>query len=50
MQYNCENAQYPDMVIEITRWTSKKIGGKDLMKLADQYIVNSSGDINLVVG
>lgn len=49
-QYIYLGAHYPSVVIEIAYSQSKKEGGKNLEKLADQYIVQSDGNINLVVG
>ena len=48
-QYKHRAAQYPGVAIEVAYSQSKKEGGKILSKLADQYIVESSGGIKLVI-
>lgn len=49
-QFKHENAKFPGVVIEVAFSQSQKDGGKDLGKLAEQYIVESSGNIKTVLG
>jgi hypothetical protein len=49
-QFVYEAAKFPGVVIEIAYSQSRKDGGKDLARLADHYIVESSGSINMVIG
>lgn len=49
-QLRYEGARWPPFIIEIANSQSKKRGGKDLSKLADQYIIESSGNIQAVLG
>ena len=42
--------KYPSLVIEVAKSQTHKRGGKDLTKLADKYIVESSGNIQTVLG
>ena len=42
--------KYPSLVIEVAKSQIHKRGGKDLTKLADKYIVESSGNIQTVLG
>jgi len=49
-QFLYQAAEFPGVVIEIACSQSKKNGGKDLAKLADHYIVESSGNIKMVIG
>ena len=46
IEFRYKSAQYPGVVIEIAYTQS----GKDLQKLADHYIVESSGNIQTVIG
>ena len=46
MQLKYKGARYPSLIIEIAYTQS----GKDLTKLADQYITESSGSIRTVIG
>ena len=49
-QFLYNTAEYPGVVVEIAYSQSKKDSGKDLAKLADHYIVESSGNIKMVIG
>jgi len=49
-QFRCEGARWPTFIIEVANSQSKEDGGKDLAKLADQYITESSGNIQAVLG
>ena len=49
-QFTYDGARWPPFVIEIANSQSKKDGGKNLPKLADQYITESSGNIQTVLG
>jgi len=49
-QLRYEGARWPTFIIEVANSQSKKGGGKDLSKLADQYITESSGNIQAVLG
>lgn len=42
--------EYPGLVIEVAKSRTQKQGGKDLLKLADKYIVRSDGSIQTVLG
>ena len=50
MQFTYKAAKYPSLVVEIAYSQSSKNGGKNLSKLADQYITESNGSIRTVVG
>ncbi|MCJ1250788.1 hypothetical protein MMC30_008016 [Trapelia coarctata] len=50
MQFKYNGAHYPSLIVEIANTQSKKDGGKDLPKLADQYITESGGSIRTVIG
>ena len=49
-QFKYRGAHYPSVIIEVTDSTSKKRKGKNLHRLADQYITESSGSIGTVIG
>lgn len=49
-QFLYDTARYPGVVVEVAYSQSQKDGGKDLAKLADQYIIESSGNIKMVIG
>lgn len=49
-QFLYNTAEYPGVVVEIAYSQNKKDSGKDLAKLADHYIVESSGNIKMVIG
>lgn len=42
--------KYPSLVLEVAKSQTHKRGGKHLLKLADKYIVESSGNIHTVLG
>lgn len=50
MQFKYTGAQYPSLIVEIAYTQSRKDGGKNLMALAEQYITESSGSIQTVIG
>lgn len=50
LQYRHMAAKYPGLVIEVAYSQSSRSGGKDIRRLADKYIVESSGNVKLVVG
>ena len=52
MQFGDDGAKYPGLIIEVAnaQQSKKDGGGKELSKLADQYIVESSGNVRTVVG
>lgn len=45
-----KDIQYPGLIIEIANSQSKKDMEKYISKLADQYIVESNGSIQTVIG
>lgn len=49
-EFGHKDAQYPGLIIEVANSQSKKDGGKDIPKLADQYIVESNGSTQTVIG
>lgn len=49
-EFGQNDAQYPGLIIEIANSQNKKDGGKDLPKLADQYILETSGGTRTVIG
>ena len=50
MQYRHEGAEYPGLIVEVAYSQSNRDGGKNLLRLAEQYIIQSRGNIKLVVG
>lgn len=49
-QLSYKGARRTTFIIEVANSQSKKGGGKDLSKLADQYITESSGNTQAVLG
>ena len=49
-QFKHNTAKYPGLIIEIACPHTKTDGGKNLAKLADHYVIESSGNIRMIIG
>ena len=50
LEFQHIDSQFPGLIVEIVNSQTKKDGGKNLTKLADQYVLESSGGIKTVIG
>ena len=49
-QFKHNTAKYPGLIIEIAYSQTKTDGEKNLAKLADHYVIESSGNIKMIIG
>ena len=50
LQYKHKYAKYPGVIIEVAYSQGNGRGEKDLPRLAEKYIIESSGNVKLVIG